>query len=79
MRQQVYGVSIGVPMASVEVVAVFWQTCKVADSEIAAAAWPVGVVWSRFAEIVISSPYELSYNPRIVLLASPVVVRKIAP
>ena len=79
MRQQVYGVSIGVPMASVEVVAVFWQTCKVADSEIAAAAWPVGVVGSRLAKIVVACPNEFADDPWVVLLTTPVVVGKVAP
>ena len=53
-----------VPVAAVKVVAVFGKTGKVADAEIAAAAWPVSVVWGRFTEIIVTSPHKLSNHPR---------------
>ena len=79
MRQQMSGMLLIVPTGAIHIISVFRKTGKVADTEIAAAAWPVGIVRSRLAEIVITRPNELSYYPTVVVLHLPVIIGKIAP
>ena len=73
------GVRLLVPMAAIEIIAVLGQSGKVAYAEVAAAAGPILIVGSGFAKIVITRPYKLADDPWLVLLATPVVVGKVAP
>ena len=77
--QYVDCVVVSSPVAAVEIVAVFGKSGEVANAEIAAAAWPVGVVGSRLAQIVVACPNELADDPWVVLLTTPVIVGKVAP
>ena len=74
-----YGMRLLVPMAAIEIIAVLGQSGKVADAEVAAAAGPILIVGSGFAEIVIACPHKFADYPRIVFLAAPVVVGKVTP
>ena len=73
------GMLLLVPAGTIHIVAVLWKSGKVADAEVAAAAWPVGIVWSRLAQIVVTGPYKLTDYPTVVILHLPVIIRKIAP
>ena len=77
--KQVDGVLILVPVAAVEVEAVFWKSGKVNDAKVAAATWPILVVWRRFAEVVETRPHKFASHPVVVVLHFPVVVGQIAP
>ena len=79
VRQQVYGVSLLLPVRAIEIVAVLGQAGEVADAEVAAARRPVAVVGSRLAQVVEASPYELADHPVVVVLPAPVVVGQVRP
>ena len=73
------GVLMLVPAGTIHIIPILWKSGKVADSEVTATAWPVGIVWSRLAQIVIARPHELSDYPTVVILHLPVIIRKITP
>ena len=80
MRKHMQGLVGLVPLASVEVEAVFRYVCEVDDSEDRRVVRPcVSVVRRRLSEIVESCPYELSYAPWVILVSGKIVVRDVRP
>ena len=73
------GMLMLVPAGTIHIISILWKSGKVADTEVTAAAWPVGIVWSRLAQIVVTGPYKLTDYPTVVILHLPVIIRKIAP
>ena len=73
------GVYTTIPVGTIHVIAVFGQSSQVADTKIAAARRPVGVIGRGLAQIVVASPHKLADNPAVVILHLPVVVGQIAP
>ena len=68
-----------VPMTAVQIITVFGQARQVDDTEQRGMAGPVGIVRSRFAQIIESCPYELSDPPSVILMPNPVILRQIRP
>ena len=79
VRKKMGGVLMLVPAGTIHIISVLWKSGKVADTKVAAAAWPVGIVRSRLAQIVIARPHELSDYPTVIILHLPVIIRKITP
>lgn len=75
--QDVEGFLILVPVAAVEVVAVFGYACEVDDAEQRAVAWPVGVVGCGFAEIVEACPHELADAVGQILVLDEVILGQV--
>ena len=73
------GMLLLVPAGTIHIIPILWKSGKVADTKVAATAWPVGIVRSRLAQVVIARPHELSDYPTVVILHLPVIIRKITP
>ena len=73
------GMLMLVPAGTIHIIPILWKSGKVADTKVAAAAWPVGIVWGWLAQIVIARPHELSDYPTVIILHLPVIIREITP
>ena len=73
------GMTAGIPLRAVEVIAVFWQSRQVADAKVAATAGPILVVRSRLSKIIYACPYELPYGIVVVIHGKEILLRQIAP
>jgi len=49
-----------IPMAAIEKIPVFRQSCQIDYTKQRRMAGPIGIVWSRFSQIIESGPYEFA-------------------
>ena len=64
VRKKMGGMLMLVPAGTIHIIPILWKSGKVADTEVAAAAWPVGIVWSRLAQIVVGNSREVSLRSK---------------
>ena len=68
-----------VPVAAVEVIAVFRQACKVENAEQRGVAWPIAVIRSGFAKVVKAGPHKFAYAIGEVVVLDEVVFGQVRP
>ena len=77
MREDMQGLFVLVPVASIEIVSILRKACKVDYSEQRRVARPVCIIRCRLSEIVESGPYELTDAVWKVLVLDEIVLRKV--